>query len=152
MKTKGEIYIYEIISLVLFGQRFFNYKYRYNKRYDREKSSMNRAQSFYFDTVKKKILPKSLSSTSALRLYIGSMYFYAGRKRPVINFPKQKARRNRVPSSFHETEEKWKGGEKRRTKIIGTACTLVFQLRSLNRAAIFQSVAYRLSDASVPRR
>lgn len=56
LKTKGEIYIYiyEIISLVLFGQRFFNYKYRYNKRYDREKSSMNRAQSFYFDTVKKK--------------------------------------------------------------------------------------------------
>lgn len=38
LKTKGEIYIYGIISLVLFGQRFFNYEYRYNKRYDREKS------------------------------------------------------------------------------------------------------------------
>lgn len=60
--------------------------------------------SLYLETVKKKSCQK-LSSTSALQLYIGSVYFYARRKRPVINFPKQKARRNRVPSSFHEMEE-----------------------------------------------
>lgn len=71
---------------------------------DESRENNARNVSLYLETVKKKSCQK-LSSTSALQLYIGPVYFYARRKRPVINFPKQKARRNRVPSSFHEMEE-----------------------------------------------
>lgn len=94
-----------IISLVVFGRRLVPLL---NGTIGRNRGRIARKQRVQRIPLPRNCKKKScqkLSSTSALQLYIGPVYFYARRKRPVINFPKQKARRNRVPSSFHEMEE-----------------------------------------------
>lgn len=94
-----------IILLVVFGRRLVPLL---NGTIGRNRGRIARKQREQRIPLPRNCKKKScqkLSSTSALQLYIGPVYFYARRKRPVINFPKQKARRNRVPSSFHEMEE-----------------------------------------------
>lgn len=91
---------------------------------------MNREKATYPFASKKKKENLAKNYLARYRVFGAGVYFYACRKRPVINFPKQKARRNRasLPLPLSTKRKSMEGREKRRTKIIGTACTLAFQL------------------------